>query len=63
MVTEGIMEMLEVMLNAVDGTAHAQMMDVVVDAIGYYDEDEWYEMTDEQKKNWVREYIVAHITL
>ena len=61
MVTDGIMELLEFMTGLLEGTAYAQGVDCVKEALSDYDEFAWDEMSDDDKKAFLLNAIRRHI--
>lgn len=63
MITDYIMEVLNRITEKLEGTAYAQGVDVVIDALGDYDEDEWINMTESERNKYIIDKIRNHITL
>ena len=63
MITDYIMEVLNRITEALEGTAYAQGVDVVVDALGDYDEDKWAGMSESEREEYIKSKIKNHITL
>lgn len=61
MITDEIMELLNRMIDLTEGTAYAQGIDMVIDALGEYNEDEWMEMSPGQKDDFLAKAIKKNL--
>ena len=63
MITEEIMELLNRMIDLTEGTAYAQGINMVIDALGEYDEDKWNEMSLDQKDKFLSKVIRKNLPI
>lgn len=61
MITDEIMELLNRMIDLTEGTAYAQGIDMVIDALVEYNEDEWMEMSSGQKDDFLGKAIKKNL--
>lgn len=61
MITDEIMKLLNRMIDLTEGTAYAQGIDMVIDALGEYNEDEWMEMSSGQKDDFLAKAIKKNL--
>ena len=61
MITDEIMELLEMMTSLLEGTAYAQGIDCAKEALSDFDGFIWAEMSDDDKKTFLRDAIRRHI--
>ena len=57
MVTDGIMEAVERMIDGCRTSEEKGAMEVLREMLGDFDEDKWYEMSDDEKQEWISEYM------
>ena len=53
MITDAIMELLYRMIDLTTGTAYAEGINMVIEALGDYDEDDWLYMSQKEKDDYL----------
>ena len=62
MITDEVMELLDMMVKKLEGTAYAQGIDAVIEALSNFDECEWANMSNTEKSDFVISAIKNHIS-
>lgn len=57
MVTDNIIAACEVMINQCQNIGMKTAMEMMLDMLMDFDDDKWYEMTTEERRAWVCEYM------
>ena len=57
MVTDGILCAVQMVIDRFKTSDEIYAGKIIWDMLSDYDEDEWYSMSDEQKKEWIIKYI------
>lgn len=57
MVTDGILGAVQMIIDRFKTSDEIYAGKIIWDMLSDYDEDEWYSMSDEQKKEWIIKYI------
>lgn len=57
MVTDNIIAACEVMINQCQNIGMKTAMEMMLDMLMDFDDDKWYEMTTEEQRAWVCEYM------
>ncbi len=63
MVTDGMMAMLDRLIELCDGGAVVTGIEIVCDALMDYSEDGWYMMSAAERDEWLRTEIAANLDL
>lgn len=63
MVTDGMMEMLERLVDLCDGNVIVTGIDIAADALAEYSDDGWYMMSAEERDEWLYTKIAANFDL
>ncbi len=61
MITDEIVEILNRLIDKLEGTAYAQGVDVAMEALCSYSEDDWLEMSESEKDKFIIAAIRKHI--
>ena len=57
MITDGILGAVQMIIDMFKTSDEIYAGKIIWDMLSDYDEDEWYSMSDEQKKEWIIKYI------
>ena len=57
MITDNIITACEVMINQCQSIGMKTAMEMMLDMLMGFDDDTWMEMTTEEQRAWVREYM------
>ena len=57
MITDNIVAACEVMIDQCQNIGMKTAMEMMLDMLMDFDDDKWYEMTDEERCAWVCEYM------
>ena len=63
MITDAIVELLNRMIDLMTGTAYAEGITMVQDALCEFNEDIWYSMTQKEKDDWLAKVIRRQVNL
>ena len=57
MVTDGILVAVQMIIDRFKTHEEVNAGENIFNMLGDYDEDEWYSMSDEEKAEWIADYV------
>ena len=57
MITDGVLGAVQMIIDRFKTSDEIYAGKIIWDMLSDYDEDEWYSMSDDQKKEWIINYI------
>ena len=57
MVTDGIMTAVQMMIDSFKNEDEIGAGNMIMEMLGDYDEDQWDDMNDEEKVDWIKNYV------
>lgn len=57
MVTDGILGAVQMMIDSFNKADEIGAGKMIWEILSDYDEDQWYDMTDEEKLGWIKTYL------
>ena len=57
MITDGVLGAVQMIIDRFTTSDEIGAGKIIWDMLSDYDEDEWYSMSDEQRKEWIIRYI------
>ena len=57
MITDGIFGAIQMIIDRFEIPEEVNAGENIFNMLGDYDEDEWYSMSDEEKAEWIADYV------
>ena len=57
MITDGILCAVQMIIDRFETPEEVNAGENIFNMLGDYDEDEWYSMSDEEKAEWIADYV------